>query len=262
MSSRHPRPSPGGRHELGQNFLVDRRIVRSLVERIGAHPGPVLELAAGEGALTLPLAAAGRRVVAVEIDPARAAALERRAPRGVDVLVGDVLELPWPREPHVVAGNLPFHLTTPIMRRLLEAPAWTAAVLLVQWEVARRRAGVGGATLLTAQWWPCFEFELVARVPAEAFRPRPGVDGGILEVRRREKPLVDELRGYQGFVARAFRGRGGTLRQLARRELGVPPKPLRRWEQEHAVSPGARPKDLRAEQWAALWELSPRRARP
>src|SRR5699024_12265525 len=82
--------------------------------------------------------------------------------------------------PHVLVINLPFQLTTAILRRIFRAPGWKHAILLVQWEVARRRAGVGGATMMTAQWWPWFDFELGRRVPARAFTPRPNVDGGVL----------------------------------------------------------------------------------
>jgi 23S rRNA (adenine-N6)-dimethyltransferase len=107
--------------------------------------------------------------------------------------------------PHVIAGNLPFHLTTAMLRRILHGPGWTDAVLLVQWEVARRRAGVGGATMMTAQWWPWFEFGLVRKVSASSFRPRPSVDGGLITIRRRADPLVapSDRRRYQAMVHRA-----------------------------------------------------------
>jgi 23S rRNA (adenine-N6)-dimethyltransferase len=73
--------------------------------------------------------------------------------------------------------------------------------------VARKRAAVGGTTQLTASWWPWFEFSLAGRVPARAFRPRPSVDGGLLVMSRRDRPLLDRRRhgAYQRFVAEAFR---------------------------------------------------------
>jgi 23S rRNA (adenine-N6)-dimethyltransferase len=86
---------------------------------------------------------------------------------------------------HHVVSNVPFGITTPVLRHLLAQRAWSTAVLLLQWEVARKRAAVGGTTLLTASWWPWYEFALAGRVPSTAFRPRPGVDGGILVVGRR-----------------------------------------------------------------------------
>ncbi|MEN3263554.1 MAG: rRNA (adenine-N6)-dimethyltransferase, partial [Pseudonocardia sp.] len=67
---------------------------------------------------------------------------------------------------------------------------------------------VGGTTLLTASWWPWYEFALAGRVPSTAFRPRPGVDGGILVVGRRPVSLVDpsDRAAYQHLVREAFRG--------------------------------------------------------
>ncbi len=151
--------------------------------------GPVLEIGAGDGALTLPLSRHGRTITAIELDTRRALRLGARTPAHVTVVNEDFLRYSLPRTPHVVVGNLPFHLTTAITRRLLDAQNWHTAVLLVQWEVARCRAGVGGATLLTAGWAPWYEFDLHSRVPARAFRPMPGVDGGLLTVRRRSAPL-------------------------------------------------------------------------
>ena len=73
--------------------------------------------------------------------------------------------------PYTLVSNVPFHITTAVMRRLLALSQWRDAILITQWEVARKRAGVGGATQLTAQWWPWYEFELDRRIPAAAFVP-------------------------------------------------------------------------------------------
>lgn len=86
-------------------------------------------------------------------------------------------------------------------------------------EVARRRGGVGGATLMTAQWSPWFTFELHGRVPAVAFRPRPNVDGGVLVLRRRADPLlpVQHRTAFKGFAHRVFTGPGRGLADVLRR---------------------------------------------
>ncbi len=73
----------------------------------------------------------------------------------------------------MVVGNIPFHLTTPILRRLLSSATWQHAVVLTQWEVARKRAGVGGRTMMTAQAAPWFDFVLDSRVPAGCFTRGP-----------------------------------------------------------------------------------------
>ncbi|OXM46265.1 23S ribosomal RNA methyltransferase Erm [Amycolatopsis alba] len=205
-----------GRHELGQNFLIDRNTIETVVGLAAATAGPIIEFGTGDGALTLPLERLGRPLTGVEIDARRAARLAARVRPSTEIVTADFLRFTLPETPYVVVGNLPFHLTTATLRHLLAAPGWTDAVLLVQWEVARRRAGVGGATMMTAQWWPWFDFRLAGRVPAAAFRPRPGVDGGLLAMARRERPLVDgaDRARYQDFVRRVFTGRGAQPKRL------------------------------------------------
>ncbi len=256
----HPRPvrQDAGRHENGQNFLVDRRVIARVVDAVAPLPGPIIEIGPGDGALTLPLARSGRVITAVEIDSVRARRLRERSPASVSIVVDDVLRFRFPAAQHLIVGNVPFHLTTAILRRILDARGWTHAVLLVQWEVARRRAGVGGATLMTASWWPWYDFELMARVPASAFRPVPGVDGGLLRIVRRERPLVDGRAGYQRFVADVFQGRGRGLREVLARTRRFDRTELADWLQAEGITARHLPKHLDARQWAALWELTQR----
>lgn len=250
-----PSPTAGGPHELGQNFLLDPGIVATITELVARTTGPIVEIGSGEGALTLPLSRLDRPLTAVEIDPERARRLRRRLPDRVRVVNDDILRYRFPQYRHVIAGNLPFHLTTAVLRRILAAHHWTTAVLLLQWEVARRRAGVGGATMLTASWWPWYEFTLHARVPARSFRPVPAVDGGLLAVTRRARPLVSHRDPYQRFVRDVFTGRGRGLREILARNGHVNHAALREWLHTHHVSPRALPKDLTAEQWASMWHL-------
>lgn len=251
MPTHHP-----GRHELGQNFLVHPPTIGSFVGAVRATEGPIVEIGAGRGALTLPLADLGRPVTAIEIDNRTASALRRAAPSTVTVETADFLTYRLPRHPHVVVGNLPFHLTTALLRRILGASAWTDAVLLVQWEVARRRAGVGGATLMTAQWWPWYTFALLGRVPARAFRPVPNVDGGLLTITRRSTALVGDRAGYQRFVHQVFTGPGrGLADTVARTTKGLARHRVTTGMGSHGIRPDARPKDLTATDWVALYDL-------
>nr|WP_301125438.1 23S ribosomal RNA methyltransferase Erm [Streptomyces cacaoi] len=260
-----PPPQPGGRHETGQNFLVDPDTIGRIVGLVAATQGPVVEIGTGDGALTLPLEELGRPLTGIEIDGRRAARLRRRTGPSTTVVHADFLRYALPRAPHVVVGNLPFHLTTAVLRRLLRAPGWTDAVLLTQWEVARRRAGVGGATMMTAQWWPWFTFRLVERVPAAAFRPRPGVDGGLFTLTRRPVPLLepDERAEYQEFVRRIFTGPGRGVEEIVARAARRPPRTaLRSWLRDQGIRPTALPGSLTAGQWAALHRLVSGPGRP
>ncbi len=252
----------GGRHELGQNFLTDRRVIDGIVALVAATSGPIIELGAGGGALTRPLAQLGRPLTALELDPRRADALRRElGPDGdhgrrVTVVQADALVWRYPSSPHVVVGNVPFHLTTAIMRSLLARGHWTDAVLLTQWEVARRRCGVGGSSLLTAQWDPWFAFTLHERVPARAFRPMPSVDGGVFGVERRRDPLVDvaERAAFQAFVGEAYQGRGNGMAQiLARTSRPLPVERGRRVLRALGLPAHVLPSRLTGEHWATVW---------
>jgi 23S rRNA (adenine-N6)-dimethyltransferase len=253
---RHP-----GRHELGQNFLTHRPTIARITKLVSRTNGAILELGAGNGAITLALERLDRDVRAIDIDGRRVAALRRRV-RHVTVHQGDALHeaLDVP----VVVGNIPFHLTTPILRRLLSTGSWQHAVLLTQWEVARKRAGVGGGTMLTAQALPWFDFRLDGRVPASGFSPRPAVDGGILVIERRSEPLVPlaDRRHYERFVAAVFTGPGAGLRPALRHASGRARSDvdlvLRRLGIPAATPPGR----LTAQHWAGLWHVLGTRSSP
>ena len=250
------RPPIGGPHELGQNWLVDRRYPAEMADVLRhAPPYPVLELGAGNGALTEALLSIGQPVTAVELDPRRADQLRRKFAERARIVEADMLAYEFGRYPHHVASNVPFHLTSPLLRRLLRQSHWDTAVLLLQWEVARKRAAVGGTTMLTASWWPWFEFALGTRVPARAFAPMPSVDGGILVIRRRAVPLVavDDRPGYQEFVRHTFTARGRGLSAILRRHLSE--RAVRTWMTEQDRSPRTLPRDLNADDWVALYRL-------
>lgn len=264
MARKNPssRPTPprrarsaGGPHELGQNLLIDRAVIGRMVELVAPTDGPITEIGPGDGALTAPLARLGRPLTAVEIDDRYARRLRSRLP-GVRVITGDFLDHRLAPGPQVLVGNLPFHQTTAMLRRVLQAPGWTRAVLLLQWEVARRRAGIGGSTLMTAQWLPWFDFRLDRRVPSRAFEPRPGVDGAILIIERRSPPLLPagERGAYRELVRRVFTGPGARLPAILRRAgCFSSTRAAAGWLGRSGIADSALARDLTVEDWVALY---------
>jgi len=252
-----PRSIHGGRHELGQNFLAHAPTARTIASLVAASPGTILEIGPGDGALTAALVRLDRPLVAVELDEHRARRLRKRfehAPR-LEVRCADALRTPL--DAAVLVGNIPFHLTTPLLRRVLTAGTWQHAVLLTQWEVARKRAGVGGATLMTAQTAPWFTFSLHGRVPRERFRPVPSVDGGILGIRRRPSPLLParDRGGYERFVRQVFTGGGRGVRRILERTGRRSAQEVRSALSHAGVPADALPRDLAPEQWVRLWHV-------
>ncbi|MFJ3616547.1 ErmE/ErmH/ErmO/ErmR family 23S rRNA (adenine(2058)-N(6))-methyltransferase [Streptomyces iakyrus] len=210
---------------LSQNFLADRtaaeRFARLAVPRPGSVP-LLLEVGAGKGALTAPLAARCRELRAYEIDPRLVPVLRARfsgTPR-VRVVEGDFLAARPPRTAFSVAGNVPFSRTADVVDWCLRAPALTDATLLTQLAYARKRTGdYGSWTLLTVRSWPRFEWRLLGRVGRRSFRPVPRVDAGVLRLERRETPLLDDgaCRGWRSLVELGFSGVGGSLHASLRR---------------------------------------------
>ena len=256
-TSRTPRAFAAGRHEHGQNFLRDRRVAAQIAEIVSSWPRhPLIEFGPGDGAIT-DLIAERMPVTAVELDGRYVERLRARHGRRVTVIHGDLLDYRMPRPSNLVS-NVPFHLTTPLLRRLLADDAWRRALLVLQWEVARKRAGVGGATLMTAESWPWYEFALRRRIPATAFSPVPAVDAGLLEITRRDAPLlpVAEAGPYRRLLRRVFAAPGRSAVPMAGAVVGMPL--ARRWALESGIDRDVLVRRITAEQWAALHRLSRR----
>jgi 23S rRNA (adenine-N6)-dimethyltransferase len=247
-----PKTARAKRRQLSQNFLHDRRVVHALCDELGGSSLPVTELGAGSGAVTGELVRRGLAVTAVELDARWARTLRRRFGSSVRVVQTDMLRFRFPAEPHNVVSNVPYSITTALLRRLLQEVRWETAVLMMQFEVARKRAG---SSSLTASWWPWYDITLVRRVPASAFRPVPNVDSGIMRLRRRPSPWLsdDQRRSYQRFVDAVFTGRGAGLGGILRAHVSR--AEARRWLRDHDVSPAALPRELTAPQWASLYRL-------
>lgn len=260
------------RKVFSQNFLVDRRVIDALADSSGVRDGDlVLDIGAGNGLITEALRRRGARVIAIERDPALARRLRAKFGAGADVTVveDDVLTTPLPREPFRVVANIPFGITTKILRRLLgdAGGMLRRADVIVQAEVARKRAAPparpggarGGGTLLNACWEPWFEFRMGTRIPPSAFRPQPQVETAVLIVTRRGQPLLDPVwqRDYAAFVTSAFENARPTVASAVTR-------PGPRWRAltrprfatiagELGFGAAALPGHLSVDQWVGLF---------
>lgn len=145
----------------------------------------VLDLGAGTGALTRPLVRAGAEVIAVELHPGRADRLrERFAGQPVRVVETDLTRVRLPRRPYRVVANLPYPVSTTVLRRLLGPGTRleSADLVLPRWVVARYAAGRGADA---RRWSHRYDAAFARRLPRHAFTPPPPQDWAVLTLRRR-----------------------------------------------------------------------------
>lgn len=195
---------------LGQNFLVDDAILQKIAAAAELGPGDVvLEIGAGTGALTRHLAQEAGHVVAVELDQQLIPVLESELSDldNVSVVQGDILELNpaelldaarqelgVPEPSFKVVGNLPYYITSAILRHLLEAGQRPELMIItVQYEVAKRIAAEpGDLSVLAVSIQFYGEPELLFRVKSGSFYPAPAVDSGVVRIDVAHSPPLPE----------------------------------------------------------------------
>lgn len=273
------------RHRLSQNFLADPEVLDGILAAAAPEPGDrVLEVGPGLGTLTRGLLDAGAAVTAVELDRALAAFLReqferelRLATAGPDsagslrLVEGDVLDQDLAtlvRPPFLVVANIPYHITSPILHRLLglSRPP-ERLVLMVQREVAQRVAAPpGDMSYLSVFVQYHARVEVALEVPRRAFEPEPNVDSSVIVVTpsRRAGGLTAEREDdLWRLVQAGFRERRKMLRNVLSRQLPVDGVVVERALREAGIAGDRRPQTLDVEEWlrlhAALGPLPPDR---
>lgn len=257
--------------KFGQNFLIDGNILDKIIESAQlTKEDCVLEIGPGIGTMTQYLAEKAGEVVAVEIDKNLIPILEDTlsAYSNVMILNEDILKVDINKivqehnggKPIKVVANLPYYITTPIIMALFESHVPLCSVtIMVQKEMAdRMQVGPGtkdyGALSLAVQYYA--KPEIITRVPASCFMPRPNVDSTVIRLTRYEEPPVDaEDEKYLFAVIRAsFNQRRKTLANGLSNagNLGVSRQMVEETLIEMELSPQIRGETLTLEQFAEL----------
>lgn len=188
------------------------RFIHGLIKRTSIDSNDlVLDIGAGSGTISSQLALVAGRVVAIEYEPRIARKLNENmsAYDNVEVVHGDFLTMPLPQTGYKVFANIPFHLSSPILRRLTEADnAPEAIYLIVQKQFANKLlpSHPGFTGQLGMQLGPLFEVSILKRLRRTDYWPHPNVDTVLVSLERRKKPLVafTEMPRYRSFVEHSF----------------------------------------------------------
>jgi 16S rRNA (adenine1518-N6/adenine1519-N6)-dimethyltransferase len=255
---------------FGQNFLVDPSTAEMIVRRADLTSDDlVLEIGAGLGALTLPLAARVRRLVAVEKDKdliqllrneLLAAKLENTTVVHADILRVDLEELMAPEtDPLVVMGNLPYNVSSQVVLKLLaHRERVTRAVFMFQKELADRLAAPPGSKTygrLSVMLQYCAGVRILTDIAATCFHPRPKVASAVLEIHFKEAlefPARDEALLFR-IVRAAFGKRRKTLKNaLTQSDLRLDGAAVSDWLEDCAVDPRRRAETLSVAEYVTL----------
>jgi 16S rRNA (adenine1518-N6/adenine1519-N6)-dimethyltransferase len=246
---------------LSQNFLIDGNILRKILSAAGVSAGDlVIEIGPGPGALTEALLAAGAHVIAIEKDPIFASALHRLQTKDgrLEVHTEDVLNFPFAthlqgKAKVKVVANLPYHITTPILAKLiLLHENIESLTLMVQKEVAERFTAqkntpeYGSLTIFlqaysTARY--CFT------VGPTCFYPKPNVHSAVVHFSL--KTPLDLPADFFCMTRTAFQKRRKMLR-ASLRELHSP-EIIEQALSAEGLNPQARPEDLSLDEFRALY---------
>ena len=257
------------RHSLSQNFLADVDVLERILEEAAPTPGRgVLEVGPGLGFLTRGLLEAGAAVTAVELDRGLAAFLrdefaDELLAGQLRIVEGDALDQDLNRlvePPYDVVANLPYHITSPILHRLLgETPRPERLVLMVQREVAERIAAAPGQlSYLSVFVQYHARVRIAFNVPPGAFEPEPAVESAVIVVEPfpadDRLPDADAEDALWRLVQAAFRERRKMLHNVLSRQLPVEPARVAAALAGAGIDPNRRPQTVAVGEWLALLE--------
>jgi len=241
-------------HRLGQNFLIDGNVLEDIVSAANIAPTDhVVEIGAGIGVLTRELVKHAQHVTTIELD-------ERVIPllrvfvanaKNLTIVTQNALEASYPTDPWKLVANIPYHITSPLLRRVfLESPRPPESLtLLLQREVAEKICGIGGAGMLTIVVGLFGEPHFVRAVKANAFSPPPQVDSAVLHIKSFPQPKADAA--TIDAVLRLTKIGFGQKRKMLRNTLGSLPEGMDRLASAQ-IDPTRRPQTLSIDEWIKL----------
>ncbi|MBA3037196.1 MAG: ribosomal RNA small subunit methyltransferase A [Desulfobacterium sp.] len=256
--------------QFGQNFLADPSTAEMIISRSKILPeNIILELGAGLGALTIPLAAAANKVYAVEKDLSLVPVLQNeilsRSIDNVEILNENMLKLDIKKlaakhdQRIVVIGNLPYNISSQILIKLIKERGFVSrAILMFQKELARRICGNPGSKdygRISVMLKYCADTVKIAEVKASLFFPKPKIDSEILEIKFKDRPdfMVDDEMFLFSVIKAAFGKRRKTLKNsLSGSELGISAQTAETALNSAGIDPSRRAETLTIEEFSKL----------
>lgn len=254
------RPSKG----LGQNFLIDESILENIVITAGVgNQDTVLEIGPGLGSLTRHLAQVAAKVIAVELDQKLFPVLESvLSPfHNINLIQGDILKQRLSDlvsiDGYLVVANIPYYITSAILRHLLESkPVPRKIILTVQKEIAERICAEKKLSLLALSVQVFGEPSIQMHIPAKSFFPAPNVDSALVQINISPSPLInpDQLDAFFLLAKAGFSQKRKTLRNSLSAGMHLPAAQSEKLLTHVGIDPQRRAETLNLSEWGKLTE--------
>jgi 16S rRNA (adenine1518-N6/adenine1519-N6)-dimethyltransferase len=255
------------RKSLGQHFLIDESVLDTIISAAElSSRDTVIEVGPGLGILTRELARYTGSVIAVELDNELASLLQRRLASLPNLLVinADILkmkpaQLLGAKSDYKVVANLPYYITSPVLRYFVEAPARPSLmVMMVQKEVGEAIvAGPGKMSLLAVSLQVYTKPEIVSHVPARSFYPAPKVDSVIVRFNMLPEPAVKvkDIGRFFEVVRSGFSSPRKQMHNSLAHGLGTKPAEVAPLLKQAGIDPQRRAETLSLKEWQDLYEV-------
>ncbi len=258
------------RKALGQHFLKNPAVLKKIIQVISPEENDlVIEIGAGKGALTFPLAEKAGKVIAVEKDASLVPFLQKRDVKNLMILEKDILRLDFKeiiskeeklKKNVKLVGNLPYSLSSPLLFKLLQhKELFSECVFLLQKEVAERICGQPMSKIyapLSILFQIYFFAKIHFLVSPNSFSPPPRVDSALVSLKRRSQPLffIEKEELFQKFLRAAFRHRRKTLNNNLLK-LDFPLSLIKEAFEKFGLDRNIRPEQLTISQFVALFNF-------
>jgi len=244
--------------DLGQHFLIDESVLYEIVEA-GAITADdhIVEIGPGIGVLTRELICDAKKVTAIELDKRMIPYLRLFTEQSplLEVINDNALNVAMPTEPYKVIANIPYHITSPLLRHLmLESTVRpTTLTLLIQKEVANRICDTKNASLLSIVVNLFGTPKKICNVPPKAFLPPPNVDSAVIHIDCFAEPLadIDTIDRVIKYAKIGF----SMKRKMLRNSFATFPEGLELLSAAN-IEETRRPQTLSVEEWIAIADAS------
>lgn len=180
---------------LGQHLMINKKLLKEMVEMANiSETDTVLELGAGKGALTTVLNQRAGKVLAVEYDARFVDVLKRKTAQNPNtkIIHQDILKIHLPKKPFVVVSNIPYSITTPILKMLLNNPSNSLqrGIIVMEKGAAKRFTSTFIKNSYVLAWRMWFDLRFIKEISRENFSPPPSVDSAMVMITRKKQPII------------------------------------------------------------------------